>query len=207
MSDEIGPGGVTADDLRWETEAIELQHSGLASVRATAAAWSSSIAALLGIFSVVAFVKGPEAISSLRSNTTVVTILVLVAAALASAAVLTAAWAAQGVPRWLDRLDGRTLRVLNREAAKEVIRLLWISRVLAIVAALSVLAGMSVAWLSPRETGKSQAVLIVTRDGHGDCGILTAFADGRIGVSHRGKPSVRLTLGNITQLTPVDKCP
>ncbi|HTA14795.1 MAG TPA: hypothetical protein VK781_08065 [Solirubrobacteraceae bacterium] len=199
---------MTQDDLRWEQEAIEAQHKSLSSVRATAAAWSGSIAALLGIFSIVAFIKGPETLSSLdQKAATAVTILVLTAALLAIVATLAGAIAAQGTPHWLDRLDGRALRAANRDAAKKVVSQLWISRVLALLAAMFVLAAMSTAWLStPREDTPSVHAMILTRAGAVQCGVLGETVNHEIGLFVDGKPPLTLFVG-IDELITVEQCP
>ena len=208
MNAGIGPGGVTEDDLRWEKEAADAQHESLVKVRATAAAWSSSVAALLGIFTVVAFIKGPDAVSSLGEGASVaVTALVLTAALLAAAATITAAFAAQGTPRWLNRLDGPALRQTNRDAAKQVIDLLWISRILALLAAICVLAGMSTAWLSTLGPTPSPVhVVVVTQGGGVSCGVLSTTATHQIGLSPAdGTPAV--ALGHVREVVGVEKCP
>jgi hypothetical protein len=208
MNDGIGPGGVTSDDIRWEKEATDAQHESLAKVRATAAAWSSSIAALLGVFTVVAFIKGPEGVSSLDQGAGIaVTVLVLVAALLAVGATLTGAFAAQGTPRWLKRLDGPVLRAANRDAVKGVIALLWVSRILALLAALCVLAGMSTAWLSTLNPPASpQHVLVVTRNGAVSCGVLQSGDSHPTELSLGGDgPAVPLV--GIVQVVAVEKCP
>lgn len=208
MSGDIGPGGVTEDDIRWEQEAIDAQHQSLSRVRATAAAWSSSIAALLGVFSIVAFIKGPSTVSSLSHTTaTVVTILVLVAALLAAGATLTAAVAAQGTPRWLNRLDGQALRATNRDAAKKVVLQLWISRILALLAAICVLAGMSTAWLSiSSQAQPSQRAIVVMRTGEVRCGTLGATANHGVGLLVDGE-SLVTPLVNVNELVRVKQCP
>jgi hypothetical protein len=205
----IGPGGVTADQRRWEKEAQDLQHAGLAKARESAAGWEKSIAGLLGVFSIVAFIKGPQALSDLNDSAAVaVAILVLVAATLAIAATVCAAVAAQGVPTWLDRLDGSALRKSTRDASHTVIVLLWVSRGLALGAAICVLAGMTVAWLSSTtRTAKAspQRFVVVNSEGGVSCGILE-LARGAVSVSPDGK-APGIPVGMVRQIVPVSSCP
>ena len=110
-----GPGsaeqwGMDPDDVRWEEEAINVAHESLASVRTTAKSWGETITALLGVFSAVAFIKGPDAFTAIDGDgASVAALLIIFAAGLAAVAIALAAFAAQGVPRAVAPLDGWAL--------------------------------------------------------------------------------------------------
>src|SRR5262245_4283151 len=102
--------GTAPDDARWEDEAIEEHHQGLAAIRASAARWGETIGALLGVFALVAFVKGPDTFTDITgSKAEAAALLVALAAAAAAAAVLLAALAAQGIATNVRLLDGWAL--------------------------------------------------------------------------------------------------
>ena len=142
---------VTLDDELWEKEAVDAQHKSLATVQATAASWEKSIAAVLGAFALVAFVKGPAALTDIptgpKSGMAInalglteidpgrtVAFLIFVSAALVIIAVVSAAIAAQGVPAWVSVFDGFELMRRARDASIESIRWLRVSRAATLLA-------------------------------------------------------------------------
>lgn len=174
--------GQAADDRRWDDEAAEAQHQQLALVRAAAAAWGTAISSLLGVFALVAFVKGPTTFTDVKgSAASAAALLVLLAAVAAAVAVLLAALAAQGVPRDLAILDGWELRHQTAVRARTAtVQLAW-SRILGVLAALIVLAAVGLTWLTAlhqSQAEKSQQLLLVTKDGVVHCGTLVKLPQG-----------------------------
>lgn len=190
------------DDQRWNTEAVEASHTALKDVRSAAQSWSGSIAGFLGAFGLVAFVKGPEALSDVEDATAAIIIGAVVVAALAtSAAVLLAALASQGSPRRVSRLDGWTLKTWHRRRAKTAAGQLRASRLLAVGAALVVLVATALTWIS--ELGEDETadehVIAVLTDGTITCGKL---GDSAAGITVDGR-----RLAGVTHVQPVDTCP
>ena len=170
MQPEVG-SPATEDDERWKKEADDLRHNGLAAVREAAGNWLQTIALILGAFSAVAFVKGPESITDLDSTIArTVTVIVLTAALLVGSATWLAAVAAQGSPRVVSVLTGPKLRDHVEASYDGVTRLLWWSRMLTVVAALAIAAGTGLTWLAPAPQAKETTnLLVVSRDGTVAC--------------------------------------
>jgi hypothetical protein len=107
------------------------------------------VTAVLGAFTLAAFLKGPQSFTDIPAPWTIPVIgLVLLGALAAAAAIYTAALAAQGSPRWVAQLDGWQLKALHKQLGRHAARLLNLSRALTAGAALVVLAAMAVAWLA-----------------------------------------------------------
>ncbi|MEV1073916.1 hypothetical protein [Micromonospora parva] len=158
----------TDDDERWKLEADDLRHRGLAAIREAAGRWLQTIALLLGIFSVVAFVKGPESLAKLDDGVAyALTVLVLAAAASAAAATWLAALASQGSPELVGVLTGPKLRDLVTNSYQRVARQLWWSRLLTVVAALLVATGMGLAWFSSIAGSDRKTIDVLIVDGNG----------------------------------------
>jgi hypothetical protein len=178
----IGPGA--SEDLQlWAQESTTQQHNALKEVRETAAAWEKSIAALFGVFGLVAFVKGPEKLADLdREPAIAVVFLTAVAAACTIVAVFLAARAAQGSPKLRTGLGGAAFRDLSVEQAASAATQLWISRFLALTAVTLVFVGVLVAWTSTLPSGTQEAeakkVLVVSAAGDVSCGVLAKSAAG-----------------------------
>jgi hypothetical protein len=200
--------GLDPDDSRWETEATELLHQSLPKLQDAAAKWGQSVTAVLGAFSLAAFLKGPESFTDLPAPWRLVVIgLVLVGALAAAAAVYTAALAAQGSPRWVQQLDGWQLKALHKQLGRYAGRLLNLSRALTAGAALLVLVAMATSWLADSlqpEKPASQSAIVVWRSGQVRCGQLAGgssptlqLADGQMAAG----------LQDVAQVVIVDRCP
>jgi hypothetical protein len=154
---------VTDDDRRWVKEATDAQHSGLATVRAAADGWGKAISGILGAFALVAFIKGPQAITDVPTGpgfqfnlpgfgpidpARTVVFLIFAAAAFVIVAIVCAALAAEGVPRWTRVLDGPNFRKDADYAAQQAIVLLWVSRIFTLIGAALVFGAMTLAWMA-----------------------------------------------------------
>ncbi len=183
------------EDWRWEREAQDLRHTGLERVRAAAEKWAASTAALLGTFAAVSFVAGPGKLSDVNSAVLqrIVLICLVSAALMAAGATLSAGLAAQGNPRRVDSLDGPALRALTVERTKVAVSQLRTSRVLAVLAALTLIVGASAARLDVLADAEAASrpgalVLVTYRDQPAKCGPLQKRADKILVVD--GKPVV-----------------
>jgi hypothetical protein len=216
---------VTPDDEQWEKEAVDAQHKSLATVQATAASWEKSIAAVLGAFALVAFVKGPAAltdiptgpksgmaIEALGLGTVIdpgrtVGLLIFVSAALVMFAVVSAAIAAQGVPVWVSVLDGFALATRTRDASISSIKWLRASRAATVLGAAVLFGAMAIAWLAvldkPAEL-KTQSA-IVSNASATVCGELRAKSGGALEVAP--KDGTPVAVGPTSQIVLVEKCP
>lgn len=200
--------GQSADDRRWDDEAEEAQHQQLALVRSAATSWGTAISSLLGVFALVAFVKGPTTFTDVKgSAASAAALLVLLAAVAAAVAVLLAALAAQGVPRKVAILDGWELRHQTAVRARAAtVQLAW-SRILGVLAALIVLAAVGLTWLTASEQSQapnSQLLLLVTKDGVLHCGSLVKLPQG-LGLKQADGTIVDAT--NAREIETTEACP
>lgn len=215
---------VTADDERWSSEALDARHKSLATMQGVADAWGKSIAAILGGFALVAFIKGPEAIKDVPTGpdaafglpvfgsvdpARTVVLLIFIAAALVILAILAAAIAAQGTPGWTTVLDGPVFETESESATKNAIRLLWASRILTLVGAALVFGALALAWMSTvdalgKSTPKGQAAIVSTATTV-ICGELRSQPDGSVDVVPKG--GVPTLIAPTTSVTLVDSCP
>jgi hypothetical protein len=199
--------GLDPDDSRWEAEATELLHQSLPKLQDAAAKWGQSVTAVLGAFSLAAFLKGPESFTDLPAPWRLVVIgLVLVGGLAAAAAVYTAAVAAQGSPRWVQQLDGWQLKALHKQLGRHTGRLLNLSRALTAGAALVVLGAMAIAWLADSlqaEEPARQSAVVVWRSGQVRCGQL---AGGSAPTLQLADGQTEMRLDDVDQILVVNYC-
>lgn len=195
------------EDRRWETEAQDLRHTGLERVQTAAEKWTASLTALLGTFAAVSFVAGPGRLGDIHSAALqrLVLVCLISATLLAAGATLSAGLAAQGNPRRVSSLDGPALRALTVERTEVAVRQLQTSRVLAVLASLTLLAGAGVARFDVLAEGEGPSrpgalVLVTYRDMPARCGALQLRADKTLLVD--GTPVV-----DPVQVTEVTACP
>lgn len=62
------PGEATVNDVEWERRAEQHEIEALPAARSAAEKWTTQIASLTGIFSIVVLVKGPEDVSKLEGD-------------------------------------------------------------------------------------------------------------------------------------------
>ncbi len=204
--------GIDPDDWRWENDAHELLHTGLEQVRKTATAWGATISVLLGIFSTVAFIKGPETFNDLSADwvAALAAALIVASALLAGAAVLLAALAAQGIPHWVKQLDGWALKSYYKDQARKArLELAW-SRVLAVLAALGVIVGISFTWfetLGQSAPSPKPQPALVTIGGTVKCGALTVAPNGDLLFAVGPSRPVPIAALDATRIVPVAGCP
>lgn len=196
------------DDEYWEQQATTARREQLKNVRAVATSWQASIAAILGVFGTVAFVKGPSQfgdVQTLPQGLLIATI--LIAAVLAGVALVCAALAAQGGFHKYDVLTGVALEKSQAESAGRAVRMLAFSRWLAIAAAVLVAVGSAVAWLATvtTEATAAETVVVIYSDGVVRCGELrTGSATGSAKLKI-GDELIDLT--DVTSIKPVSACP
>jgi hypothetical protein len=202
--------GADPDDQKWDAEAAQLPHTALSDVRGAAEKWGSTVAALLGLFGVVAFAQGPSSLTDVPGDDAyAVLAMVLIAVVLAGAATYTSAIAAQGSPATVQNLNGYTLKAIHNTRLPRAVKLLKASRALTLAAILLVLGAVAVAslgTLDARDTDSSASpsVVVVKRDGTVVCGTLKLAGTTLVLVDTMGAPS---SIAGSTQVVPVDKCP
>lgn len=200
--------GRDPDDRRWEDEAVDVLHSQLADVRGTATAWGAAISALLGIFSVVAFIKGPTAFTSVHGHEAdAAALLILFAMVLAAGAVVLSALAAQGVPRDVQQLDGWELRFQSGARARAAVTQLAWSRLLAVASALVVVLSIGLTWLAALREGDGASatkVLVVTNGGGVRCGALVATSPV---LKVKDAAGATMQVRGVKQIVKVESCP
>ena len=213
-------GRVTADDLKWEEEAIEARHKSLDNARATAKSWAESIGLILGAFTTAAFIKGPEALTDIPSSgftlkalgweyepATTVPNVVLGGALVLAIALALAALAAQGTPEWTAQLTGRDYARRSKDSTKDSITFLNLSRFATVIAAALILLAMGMAWTAqvqkPAEEETTSA--IVTAGNRPVCGTLSTAADGSVTVTPKG--GAASAVDPASAVTIVEGCP
>jgi hypothetical protein len=175
----------------WQAKLDDLNRTGLDTVRSTAAKWQGTISALLGVFGTVAFVSGNQTIEKLSPSAAAATkVGVTVAVVLAVGAVLTATYAAQGIPRQREAPDWVWLQTQSRKQARHGLVALRCSQVLALAAVLVVIAGsLLVLWNSEsKTTAQPTSTLMRLANGSVVCGSV---------VSQRGILALKMTNGTI----------
>jgi hypothetical protein len=200
--------GTAPDDLKWETEATELAHTELASVRESAKNWAASIGALLTVGGTVGLIKGEEAFSKLgHSAGNFAFWLTLAAAVLAGLAIAFATFAAQGTPARYKGLDGWTLQNVSRNRTLAAMRQLMWSRILATIGAVAVLAALTIGWkagIAEEHPSSGQNGFVTTVDGKMRCGALATSGQGRVSVAV-GKTT--MAVSGKSDIDIVEKCP
>jgi hypothetical protein len=157
----------------WQGKLDDLSRTELDTVRSTAAKWQGTISTLLGIFGTVAFVSGNQTIEKLSpSAATATKVAVTAAVLLAIGAVLTATYAAQGIPRQRKTADWVWLETQSGTQSGRALVALRCSQGLALAAVFVVVAGsLLVLWNSgPKIASQSTSALVRTADGALVCG-------------------------------------
>ena len=205
---------ISPDERRWDREADDLRHAGLKDLSDRATAWQGSIAALLGIASLAAFVKGPDALKDLPATIAVpglewrlpvpeITFWLFVAAiGLIAVAYWFAVLASQGVPKWHTTLTGIQLQAAVQKDAPRRINYLLISRLTTIAAVVAVFAGTAIVWAAQIQSStpaKPQSYLVITGAGV-FCGPLARDGDGPITVGGG-------QIGDASHVIAVSSCP
>jgi hypothetical protein len=199
----------TVTEAEWEVVAEELQFEALEGIRASAEKWVAAIAAILGIFTVAAVVKGPSDVSKIDLGWTIV-----VAAATAGAigcavwATYLASRAAYGVPTKLYRV-GSELRKYHRSQADEAGRQLTSAIRYSLQAVALLALAVGILWfVTPREPAAQASVLVVTADGEVVCGSLQgAEDDSSISVKPKEDPARTIEAADVASVTAVASCP
>lgn len=199
----------TSEGDFWNERAGKLRSEQLEHARQAAKDWGQTIAALLGVFATVAFIKGPESLDKIPGdNAYAVVAMIATAGGTAAIAVYLAAIAAQGTPSQVRNFDGWRLKNITQAEAVSVAGQLRASRVLALVAALTLLGAMGAAWLASLSTrgtpAKGETLLVVTRDGSPSCGTFARGIDGKLVLI---ADDDELQLDDVGQVVKVESCP
>jgi hypothetical protein len=171
--------------------------------RESAEKWQGTVASLLGLFSTVAIVAGPNAIADVPTPELRWGVLgsVLVAGLLSLASIVSA-YLASSVAKgeWSDDFDAATLRERSFSASLRAHNLLRTARQTGVAAAVLLFAsGITVAGAAIIESSKGSAVhLLIVHESGARCGQLEV-ADGAATVG--GDPILPMT-----SITPVDAC-
>lgn len=175
----------------WQAKLEDLSRTELDTVRSTAAKWQGTISTLLGIFGTVAFVTGNQTIDKLSPTAaTLAKWAVTVALVLALGAVLTATYAAQGIPRQRANPDWVWLETQSRDQARRALVALRLSQGLALAAVVVIVVGsLLVLWNSePKAAAPPASAPVRVAYGTVLCGSLAG---------DRGAPAFRVANGTI----------
>jgi hypothetical protein len=205
---------ISPDERRWDREADDLRHAGLKDLSDRATAWQGSIAALLGIASLAAFVKGPDALKDLPATMTLPGVdwtlpvpettfwLFVIAIGLIAVAYWFAVLASQGVPEWHTTLTGIQLQAAVQMEAPKRINYLLVSRLATIAAVVAVFTGTAIIWAAQIQSStpaKPDSFLVITGAGV-FCGPLAKDGSGNITVDGG-------QIGDASHLIAVSSCP
>lgn len=226
------PQGLTPDQIRWHERYQALEAESLPSIRATAKQWFAAIGTLTGVFGLVALVKGPEDLGALGGWTGGVAIFLTLAALLfALGAIVCAALASQGSPEQLGYRAGRWpkfwrrcsgLRGLPDTLPTSSVGLrayynveawvarwqLGLSRILVVVAVLSMIAAVGTTWaFSPKDPSTAK-VLVVKSDGSFACGDLSPGKANTVNVlAKKGAMPTEIKVADILAVHSAATCP
>jgi hypothetical protein len=194
------------DAVKWEQKSDELRFQTLDRVRSAAEKWAVSLGGVLALFGTVLVVKGRQDIALLVTEWQVaIGLLLLTALALAVAAALYAAYAAQGTPKDVVWPSGDKLRRYEHEQAKLAKRRLKCSRILTLGAVLVLAAAVGGTWFGTPKPTAVPKVLAVPQQGVAACGPVQRDGGGELFV---GTGRARVVLGQLTELVvPVTTCP
>jgi hypothetical protein len=200
--------GGDPDDVKWNDEAAAIPHTALANARGVAEKWGATVAALTGVFGVVVFAKGPDALTDIPGDDAYAVLALALLAVLAAAlATFCGALAAQGTPTNLNNLNGWTLKQLYSSRLPQVLKLLRWSRLLTVAAVLLIFGAVTIGWLSAldaRGAAKGQNALVIQNDGSVLCGEIKRQSGGLVVDTGSGVPK---PLANVRQVVIVDSCP
>lgn len=192
---------------QWQAASNTADLNALSSIRSTAEKWGTTISALFGAFAFVTFIRGPGTFDKLKTpDKNWITGLLIGGLALALIAIVTAAFAAQGIP--FNTFNNATVfRDNAMRRARNASDLLRVSRISGPLAVAAVFAALLWSWNAPPKTEKASVqrtyfVLHVT--GPVQCGDLVTkggIVQLRVG-NVRTRPIER-----VTQLISVKRCP
>jgi hypothetical protein len=207
----IGTASVSAYDRKWETHAEAFEFEALPRIRATAERWAASIGAVTGVFGIVTLVRGREDVTALRADLKIAAGLLIGAAlAMALAAIVLAAFAAQGTPKKLVALTGQELRRWHQEGARRAKLQLSVSRVLAVAAIVLLGAAVGITWFGPASEMASSRpkLLVLLRSGTLVCGLPHEGTAGTLTLdSAAGRHAISVATDDVEAMTVVDSCP
>lgn len=172
-----------ADDRKWDSEADELRHKSLSNVRGVAEKWLGSIATVLGIIATILLIQGPEKLTDLKSaDPESVVVLSLVAGVAAIVGLVSAIYAAQGLPRSVGYIDGFRLKELNQRRTKQAILAMTISRLAITVALLMLLIGTFYILFKelPADSGEAKKTQAIAVTSAGALSLPRSLATGRM---------------------------
>jgi hypothetical protein len=210
------PGGASLYALKWEAKAEEFEFNALANIRKSAEKWAGAVASLLGIFSIVTLVKGPEDITKAEgsfrgwSYETWIGLLLIGAVLLAAMATYMAAKAAYGFPVKIRATGDEIRREMESEAKKAASGLKWSTR-LALGAVGLLTAAIAWTWAStPAEPTVPSKVLVTGPQGVVACGTLQPSTGDELLILQKGETAPQNVLeGGATDIgiSTITKCP
>lgn len=213
---EIEPSDTPATSFaaRWQQRAEELEFETLPALRATADKWAATVGSLTGVLAITALVKGPSDITKVEGTVhalgvslswrAVIGVLLASAVALATAAIVCAALAAQGSPEEF-RFSGAELRRRYLKASQTAAKQLSWSRRLAITAVPLLAVASGIVWFATPVSDPDNMVLVSRTNGAIVCGTLRASTDG-LHVD-TGDSDVVIAFAETASVIPTKSCP
>lgn len=191
-------------DRMWAKKAEDLQLNSLERIKSVSEKWLGTIASLTGVFGIIALIKGPSDISELSSGFRAsVVILLIIAVVSTFLAIILAALAAQGIPKFVWATGSVIKKAYAQEADKALYRLNW-SRFLVIPAVITIGLAIGLTWYGTWNTpSKPTKYIAIYSTGEVMCGQL-ANSQGQLALMDDNNIRV---LENIESLNTVDSCP
>lgn len=186
----------------WRMQVAEGRHGQLDAIRKAATTWSELLAAILGLFGIVAFAGGLTGLEDLESDyQTPIKIATLAAAVLVLAATILAGFAAGYSTQTTSDSSWQGLRDSVNQRAEDARVKLMVAKALGSVAGLIVLVGSATVLLAGEaESTKSPPTVVAVVDGSVVCGKLSAGSGGL-------QVDGTALSGSVTSIVVVDACP
>jgi hypothetical protein len=204
-----------------EADVEQARKDEIPSLRSAAEKWGQTVSTLLGLLGIAGFIKGREQIDRLPHEWGVVFgVLALLAFVAGAVAVLSAARAAQGVPKVIKG-DGQCRKLAKaRETLAEDTRNRLAASQLALAVALTCLGlAVAISWYVPAKNIEKSPNFLVVQDRGIYCGELQRGQDGALGL--KAPPSegtveptttplptaTAQPITNLTSVSAVEDCP
>lgn len=176
----------------------------LARVRSAAASWKTGLAALFALIPTLVVVKGTDTVDKLAdTDKIIVGGLIAFGAALAVTATLLALRAAYGPLRRSKMIPRHLPRREHVSEVKKTIRILNVTRLLAVVASASLAAAIAYAWASPTSKPYISVDLV---GGSGYCGTLVGLDAKTVVVSTADGRTTSIPTGKVKSTAFVTSC-
>lgn len=150
---------VNDSDRRWAAKAQQLELEALPNIRSAAEKWAASLTGLLGVVGLAAVIEGADVFDALKNPWEIAGQLTFFGAAVAALiASGFAIWAAVEVTPKVFLPGGDALRATAKKAVENAVFRLAVSRIVAGVAVVLVLASAACLWWGAEDASKPKVI-------------------------------------------------